>query len=145
MVKTRASERAKIEVFDFPSSTVQKFERVLLHKIVIRCPHHLQLQSAPHIHLGGISKQVRYTMYLNGENESEWASKQAKIEVFDFSIVLQFKKFERVLSHKIVIRCPHHLQLQSAPHIYLGGLSKLVRYTHVFEWWKRERVSERVS
>ena len=78
-------------------------------------------------------------------SKGEWASERASENLsFWFSIVVQFKKFERVLLHKIVIRCPHHLQLQSAPHIHLGGLSKRVRYTNVFEWWKWGRVSERV-
>ena len=81
-------------------------------------------------------------MYLNGENESEWASEQvsevasewaskqvkwaSKNLSFWFPIILQFKKFERVILHKIFIRCPNHLQLQSAPHIHLGGLNKWV-------------------
>ena len=60
------------------TSQCKKFKQLLLHKIVVRCPHHLQLESPPHILFPCISNQERKSL------NSESFQALARVQIFVF-------------------------------------------------------------
>ena len=47
------------------ASQCKRFKQLLLCKIVVRCPHHLQLESPPHIRFPCVSKRTKKITTVN--------------------------------------------------------------------------------
>ena len=89
--------KGKFQFFGPHLLLVQKFKQVWLRKIVVGCPHHLQLESPLHIYLVCVSKRTSKSTVL-------W--------------MLLSTSPRAIFS---VVQVSHHLQLESPP--YLPSLS----------------------
>ena len=83
-------------------------------KIVVRCSHHLQVELPLHIRLGGGGGACQKVN--KREHCSVNAPKQQPKGKFQFFAPCHLL-VQKVQLCKIVVRCPHHLQLESPPHL----------------------------